>query len=66
MEDIIEKCRINFKNKCRLYDRGLISFDELYGYIDAMMDIKAITSEESYHVVKLAVSNKVIKFGEEN
>lgn len=66
MEISRKECREHFKNRCRQFDRDLISFDDLCGYMQAMQDMKIITNEEALHVIVCAIHGKLIDFNEED
>lgn len=66
MEISRSECRRHFKNRCRQFDRGLISFDDLCGYMQAMHDMNVLTNEEVLNVLVCAIHGKIIDFNEED
>lgn len=46
----------NLKHRIRMYQRNLVSLDDLLGYLQAMHDCGFLTAEEVTHIIDCVIS----------
>ena len=46
----------NLKFRIRMYQRNLVSLDDLLGYLQAMHDCGFLTAEEGTHIIDYVIS----------
>lgn len=46
----------NLKRRIRMYQRNLVSFDDLLGYLQAMHDCGFLTAEEVTYIIDCVIS----------
>lgn len=51
----------NLKARCRLYRRDLITFDDVCGYMQALIDVGVISSSEVTYIIECLLSDDARK-----